>query len=283
MGRSLLVRDLEPGDVPAVLAFLREQTLANLQLIDLVQRCSEPPLPGEAPNRILLAIRNAEVESVAALWPTITFDANARAECIEAFLPKLARLSVGLIKSEASSVDLLWESLEQQGRRRALLDRHEIAYRLRADDARFARVPEPGRARSAQPADMDPLVFAARESLREEGRPDPFANDLPGFRMWVSGRQPRARVVESGQGIVFVGYADVQRQEGWLLQGIYTWPHARRLGFAAAGTSEMCREAFEHGADHVQLSVVEGNRAAEALYERLGFERFAALRTILFQ
>ncbi len=281
-GRSLRVRDLEPGDIPEVLAFLRDQTLANLQLIDLVQRCAEPPLPGEAPSRVLLAIRNAEVESVAALWPTISFDANAGLECVEAFLPKLARVSVGLVKSEASSVDLLWETLGQRDRRRALLDRHEVAYRLRADDSRFVDVPEGSRARSAQPADLDPLVFAARESLREEGRPDPFANDLPGFRLWVGGRQPRARVVESGEGIVFVGYADVQRREGWLLQGVYTWPHARRLGFAAAGTSEMCREAFEEGADHVQLSVVEGNRAAEALYERLGFERFERLRTILF-
>ena len=43
-----------------------------------------------------------------------------------------------------------------------------------------------------------------------------------------------------------------------------------------------CEAGVEGGADHVQLSVVEGNRAAEALYERLGFEPYSRLRTILF-
>jgi predicted GNAT family acetyltransferase len=32
----------------------------------------------------------------------------------------------------------------------------------------------------------------------------------------------------------------------------------------------------------VQLAVVEGNAAAEGLYEKLGFERFVKLRTVLF-
>jgi RimJ/RimL family protein N-acetyltransferase len=32
----------------------------------------------------------------------------------------------------------------------------------------------------------------------------------------------------------------------------------------------------------VQLAVIEGNEPAERLYERLGFRRFARLRTLLF-
>jgi predicted GNAT family acetyltransferase len=79
-----------------------------------------------------------------------------------------------------------------------------------------------------------------------------------------------------------VGYADVQRPEGWLLQGIYTWPEYRRRGIASFGLSEFCREAFRAGTDHVQLAVVDDNIAARRLYERLGFSSFAKLRTILF-
>ena len=45
---------------------------------------------------------------------------------------------------------------------------------------------------------------------------------------------------------------------------------------------ESTHEAFEAGADHVQLAVVEGNTAGVRLYEKLGFEPFARLRTILF-
>ena len=125
-------------------------------------------------------------------------------------------------------------------------------------------------------------MVAARESLCEEGRPDPFDGDVVTFRRWVRGRIPRARVAESGGRVVFVGYADVQRVEGWLVQGVYTWPEVRGRGFAAAGVSDMCREAFEAGAEHVQLAVVEENLAGVRLYEGLGFEPFARLRTILF-
>jgi predicted GNAT family acetyltransferase len=78
-------------------------------------------------------------------------------------------------------------------------------------------------------------------------------------------------VVEWEGALRFVGYADVQRSEGWLLQGVYTWPEARRRGRAAAA-----------GASHVQLAVVEGNAPAEKLYEKLGFRPFARLRTVLF-
>jgi predicted GNAT family acetyltransferase len=89
-------------------------------------------------------------------------------------------------------------------------------------------------------------------------------------------------VIESEGRIVFVGYADVRRPDGWLIQGVYTWPEWRKRGFATAGMSDLCREAFEAGADHVQLAVVEGNVAGERLYERLGFRPFGTLRTILF-
>ena len=82
--------------------------------------------------------------------------------------------------------------------------------------------------------------------------------------------------------MAFVAYADVQRPEGWLIQGVYTWPAYRRRGFAAAGVADLCREAFDAGASHVQLAVVEGNLAARRLYAGLGFEPFDELRTILF-
>ncbi|NNL67150.1 MAG: GNAT family N-acetyltransferase, partial [Myxococcales bacterium] len=127
------------------------------------------------------------------------------------------------------------------------------------------------------------LVVAARASLREEGRPDPFHGDPHGFRAWVRGRMPRAHVIQDEGRVVFVAYADVQRGEGWLLQGVYTWPDRRRRGFGREGVAGLCRRAAEAGAEHVQLAVVEGNAPAEALYGGLGFEPFVELRTILFQ
>jgi GNAT superfamily N-acetyltransferase len=228
------------------------------------------------------AYRGADLVGVAALRPTIVFDARIGPEALEALLPSIEVLDVGLVKSDPQSVDRLWHHLSRRRRHRVWVDRFETCFAVQRDGARLVDCTGDRVSRCAGDGDLDPLVFAARESLREEDRPDPFAGDTRGFRRWVRGRVPRARVVESGGKIRFVGYADVQCREGWLLQGIYTWPEARRRGFAAAGTSALCREAFASGADHVQLAVVDGNDAAQRLYEGLGFKPFGRLRTILF-
>ena len=147
---------------------------------------------------------------------------------------------------------------EPGGRRRVVLAPAQspcLSARARRSDRDGLQRAGPGRearGRRATPSararrcfeDLDWLVEAARESLREESRPDPFAGDARGFRRWVRGRVARARVVEEGGRIVFAGYADVQRPEGWLLQGIYTRPEARRRGHASVGVSDLCRAAF---------------------------------------
>ncbi len=153
---------------------------------------------------------------------------------------------------------------------------------LDPENFRPAAAPAAVRVRTAALADLDRLVEAARASLREESRPDPFVGDPRGFRRWVASRRERALVVERAGRVESVGYADVQLSEGWLLQGVYSWPEQRRKGLAAAGVSALCERAFAAGAGHVQLSVVEGNAAAIALYARLGFRRHAMLRTLLF-
>ena len=193
-----------------------------------------------------------------------------------------ASLGVGLVKSEVHVVDRFWSMLPGRRRRQVLVDRIETAYAVRAVQFHPRAPGRDQRVRPATPADLDPLVVAARESLREERRPDPFAGDAKSFRRWVRGRVDRACVVETGARIGFAAYADVRRPEGWLLQGVYTWPEMRRRGLATAGVSRLCGDAFAAGADHVQLSVVDGNLAGRRLYEGLGFEPFAKLRTILF-
>jgi hypothetical protein len=79
-----------------------------------------------------------------------------------------------------------------------------------------------------------------------------------------------------------VGYADVRLAEGWLLQGVYTWPTCAARASRPRGSEPCASAAFAAGAEHVQLSVVEGNRPALALYEGLGFRPHTVLRTLLF-
>jgi RimJ/RimL family protein N-acetyltransferase len=270
------------ADRETALHFLSRDAVANLFLLDLAARLGTPPAPGENRTRIVAAWRDDQIVGMAGLHPTVILDANAGEEAVDAFIPYLEQIEVGLVKSLVPTVDLLWREFSARSSRRVIVDRIEIAYALYEGDLKRIEPIAGESARRAANSDLDDLVVAARESLREEGRPDPFGGDAEGFRRWVRGRVARARVVEFAGRVAMVGYADVQRQEGWLLQGIYTWPNRRKRGLASFGVSELCHEAFAAGANHVQLAVVEGNVAAQRLYERLGFRPFAKLRTILF-
>lgn len=267
-------------DRDAVLVHLAREARHNLLLTEMVAGVGQPASPSELPPQVVAAWRGGEIAGVAALRPSIVLDVAMEREALDACLPLLASIETGLIKSSPRVVTPLWEGLRARGRR-ALIDRNETAYAL----PRVAWV-EPASElapiREARATDLDQLVEAARFSLREESRPDPFDGDPVGFRRWVRGRLHRARVVEADGRLAFVGYADVRRPEGWLIQGVYTWPERRGQGFARAGMAGLIREALAAGADHVQLAVVEGNLPAIRLYEGLGFEPFSELRTILF-
>ena len=279
---GLKARPLRPGDREAAAELLRQDPRKNLFLLDLAEQLGLPPAPGEASSELWGAWHRRSLVGVASLRPCITLASDLPAAAFETLLPALAVAESGLVKSLATGVNALWARLAERGRR-AVVDRMETAYALRTDDARFEGAPPDPRVRPARVEDLPALVEAARASLREESRPDPFDGDPEGFRRWVRGRVARAHVIETSAGVVFVGYADVRRPEGWLVQGVYSWPAVRRRGLALAGVASLCRAAFEAGADHVQLSVVEGNDAAVRLYEKLGFRPFARLRTILFQ
>jgi uncharacterized protein len=278
---AVKARLLGAADREDAARFLAADAQSNLFLLDLVLALGSPPTPGEAAAELWGAWRRRTLLGVAALRPCIVLAAQLPPAVLEVLTAVLAGVENGLIKSSIESANLLWRRLEARGRH-ALVDRVERAYALRPGDARLLDPPSGARIRSASTNDLDALVEAARASLREEQRPDPFDGDPEGFRRWVRGRLPRAQVIEQGGSIVFVGYADVRRPEGWLLQGVYTWPAARRRGFASAGVSSLCRAAFEARTEHVQLSVVEGNEAGGSLYAKLGFRPFASLRTILF-
>lgn len=282
MGAALESRLIGLADREAAVRFLSRDAVANLFLLDLAANLGRPTGPGETRTEIVAAWRNGEIVGMVGLRPTVILDADADQDAVEAFIPYLERIEVGLVKSPVPAVDLVWKQLSARRSRSVIVDRIETAYALCEGDLKCIEPIAAESARRARNSDLDDLVVAARESLREEDRPDPFVGDAEGFRRWVRGRVARARVVEIAGRIAMVGYADVQRPEGWLLQGIYTWPDCRQRGLASFGVSELCREAFGAGADHVQLAVVEGNAAAQRLYEGLGFRAFSKLRTILF-
>jgi len=253
----------------------------NLLLLDLVDPSEREVGDPIALAQILGTFAGNELRGIASLRPSLVLEAGMDDAVLDPLLPYFAAIETGLVKSPRVVVDRLWRRLAGAGKR-AVIDRIEHSLWLRpAELPSFSRVGDLT-ARPAVPRDLDVLVDAARASLREEGRPDPSLGDPVGFRRWVQGRLPRARVVEREGRVVFVGYVDVRRPDGWLVQGVYTWPDHRRRGVALAGMAAIVEEAGSRGADHVQLAVVDGNDAAVRLYRRLGFEAFDELRTVLF-
>ncbi len=277
----LRVRTLKPDDRAAALACLDRAPRLNLHLSDQVLRLGDRPRHGEARPELLGAWRSDALVGILGVQPSVVLDAGSDREVVEAFLPYLGGVGAGLIKSHEDVVGPLWDCLAERGRH-AILDRIENAYSLEADALVATPRPPELELRPARLEDLDALIVAARESLIEESRPDPSSQDPGGFERWVRSRIPRAVVGEEAGRLVFVGYADVRCDRGWLLQGVFTWKDARRRGIAAAAVTDLCTQAFAASADHVQLAVVDGNTAAEQLYERLGFVRFARLRTLLF-
>ena len=229
--------------------------------------------------------RGAELVALAQVQPSLLLSAGADERALEVFLPHLHGAARGLVRGRDALMRALAERLAARGQH-ALLSRVEFSYVLEATRATRAQLSAAAHAqlevRAATHADLDALVLAARGSLRAEARPDPAALDPRAFRRWVRGRIARATVGVCAGTLAFAGYSDVTRTCGWLLQGIFTAPRFRQRGFARAGVAAMCLRAFDAGAAHVQLSVVENNAAGVRLYESLGFARFATQRALLF-
>ncbi len=280
MGRELRASLLGVRDRERALERLRAHARHDLLLTELVAAIGRPMRRGEVTPEIVTLWRGREIASFAAVRPTVVLAHDMPEEGIELVLPFLDRLQTGLLKSGRPLADMLWKRLEERGRR-PMVDRTETAYLRTLAGAPPGPCPAHA-VREAEAADLEDLVFAARASLREEQRPDPFDGDPTGFRRWVLSRVPRARVVDIDGRPRFVAYADVRRPEGWLVQGVYTWPEARRRGLARSGMERLIEEARAAGADHIQLAVVDGNAPAIGLYEQLGFEAFDSLRTVLF-
>ena len=273
---------LDTGARSAALALLRRNPRSNLVLIDLVRRL-------DGPVEVLGAWQRGHLVGVASMRPVVAMSAGVGGVALPALCGAVARLRGGFVRGEEAQVESLWLELEAAGRR-CVLDRREGALLLRPNafsPPSAGDAPAGGgaglRFRPARPDDLDALLEAARAGLREEGRLEPPPWETLAFRRWLLDRLPRALVAERERRVVFVAYADVRLPEGWLLQGVYTWPEERRRGTATAGVGALCAQAFERGAEHVQLSVVRGNSNAAGLYAKLGFQPLMGLRTLLFE
>lgn len=277
---GLKVRRLQNRHWAEAVAYLETGLPQDLLLLDLLDGSDVHTASGMTPHAFG-AWRDDALVGLALGHPSVVLDSRLAGDVLDALCGPLETVEAGLLKSAPAQVGPVWQRLWDRGRR-AHLDRMETGFLVRPRAHASPDLPPQSHFRKALAGDLDVLVESARASLLEEGRPDPDLTDPVGFRRWVASRMPRARIIEYRGAPVFVGYADVHRPEGWLIQGVFTVPALRRRGFAAAGVAALLAEAFAAGADHVQLTAIDDNRGARRLYENLGFEPFGPIRTILF-
>lgn len=70
-------------------------------------------------------------------------------------------------------------------------------------------------------------------------------------------------------GLLHAAAAEVDR---WHIELVYVRPGARQRGVASDLLRAFTRDARQRGARYVSLEVLAGNHAAQAVWERLGFE-----------
>jgi len=237
----VVVRPLRRRDRAAAVERLRDRARDDLFLLDLVRQIGAGA-SADVAAEVLGAWRGANLVGVASLRPTLVIESQIERPVLEALLGPLSDLGSGLVRTEVGATAVLWERLAARGRR-ALVDRRETSLVLERAALR-ATSPTRGVAiRVAGPADLEPLVEAARASLREEGRPDPFIGDPRGFRRWVAARLPRALLAEQAGEVSWWATPTFDSTRlvapGHLYMAGLAAPRTR-----AAGVTALCQIAF---------------------------------------
>lgn len=117
------------------------------------------------------------------------------------------------------------------------------------------------------------VIASSARMHREEMGVDPMVADPVGWRLRMRMLQERgwSYVWLQGEELLFKAelsaLADGQAQ----IQGVFTPPRFRRLGYARAGMSRLCELLFQEGVTRCTLYFNDYNDAARRLYSSLGF------------
>jgi ribosomal protein S18 acetylase RimI-like enzyme len=274
---------LQAGDRRLVERFLLEHAAENAYLLAQIARGA---LDRDDIAGPLIGHWSAgQLAGICILGSNLVISEPASAGAIEGFAEYARRL--GIPFWVAVGPDLaIQDFLSAYGRdtRRIRLERgNQVLYGLSQEAA-----PAPGGCDALRPAqleDVEALVALDRRMVTEEIGFDPFATVLGPYRQgWIRRvREGRAWVTgRVGGDLAFKIDQSAVSRDAVQLAGIYTVPEARRRGIARGGVGEMCRLLLE-STPRVTLYVHGDNTAAVQLYEALGFEPLALVRSVWFQ
>jgi predicted GNAT family acetyltransferase len=281
-GTGLRIRFATSRDVDAALAFLDERPAENVFLSYLVRR--DRFAQNEGSRVWTLALRGAEIRGVC-LAASNVVPAAADDEAARALADGLGGLRPGTqsLVGERATVEILWERLRQRAPRVRLVRDEQPLYVIERGAAVEALPEADGLLRSARGEDLDLLVEAAADMLREEILDDPYSRDPIGFRtqVWRLVQDRAIYVLEVGRQVVFKAHANVRTPLAAQVSGVYTLPSHRGRGHARSGMTALARRLLrEH--PRVSLYVNLENVRAMRAYEAVGFRRIGTFKSVFF-
>jgi predicted GNAT family acetyltransferase len=283
---GLRVRPATPRDVDPVLAFLDGKPAENVFLSYLVRR--DRFAHNDATRTWTLATNDGEVRGVC-LAASNVVPAVADAQVARALAEGIGDLrpATQSLVGERSAVDALWEGVRARAPRVRLVREEQPVYVIERSGraAPGAEAAENGESvlRAARDEDLDLLVEAAADMLREEILDDPYRRDPIGFRtqVWRMIQDRAIYVLEAGGRVVFKAHANVRTPLAVQVSGVYTLPAHRSRGYARAGMAALAARLLRHH-PLVCLYVNLENQAAMRAYEAVGFVRAGTFKSIFF-
>lgn len=293
------VRPALPADAQPVLDFLARDSAENVFLTHLILRHGLAHGPGS--RDWYVARDDGEVRGACTTRGNLV-PAAADEDVARALARAVGTIRPGTLSlvGERSAVNAMWERLRRRAPTVRLVREEQPFYVIgrgagdgdtRGSSA-LAHRPAGGAAfelgpglglRLARGDDLDLLVHACADMLREEILDDPCSRDPVGFRaqVWRMIRERSIYVLEAERCVVFKAHANVRTPGAVQVSGVYTLPDQRGKGYATAAMAAVVRELLRHHL-RVCLYVNRGNVAAIRTYEAAGFRRTGTFKSIFF-
>ena len=278
------VRAPGPRDTRTVLEFLDRNAAENVFLSYLVRRDGLERAGGSRAWH--LADRDGLLCGVCAAIGNVVPAADGE-EAARALAAAVGAIRPGTqsLVGERTCVSAMWDVLRGRSPRPRLIREEQPYYVL--DRAALDRIPRVRvtalRLRLAAPEDLDVLVRASADMLREEILDDPWARDPAAFRaqVWRMIRERTIFVGEVQDRVVFKAHVNVRTPHAVQVSGVYTLPDHRARGHAGDAMRALSAKLLQEHPE-VCLYVNGGNAAAIRTYESVGFRRIATFMSLFF-
>lgn len=272
---SIRIEPLSPANERAALAYLARAPYVNVFVSYLMLFDLSPPTR----QRLLVAYDCDRVCGAAYFGRQLALACDA--EAVDAFAHEARRhRGERMIIGERSTVLSFWEQVRGWHQKPRLVRDRQLVMAI--DRTQLRPFEGPVLVRHARSNDWHDVAASSAALIEQELAYDPRGASAD-FNANVREMIERDLwwVGESDGRLCFFCNVGPWCQKTAQLQGIWTPPDLRGRGLATASFSAICARLLDH-TPTLSLYVNDFNRAAIALYERVGFAHVADFQTMLF-